>query len=91
MQKLFLFLAAGLFFFSSCTKKEVYIPNEVQQLFNTSWLFTIDSSQTPGELSEALQWEEVQIPHTPVIEPLVVNDQWQGTCWYKKDIEFKKS
>lgn len=31
-------------------------------------------------------WESVQIPHTPKIEPLVANDQFQGDAWYKKNI-----
>lgn len=32
------------------------------------------------------EWESVQIPHTPNIEPLVVTDQFQGDAWYKKTI-----
>ena len=32
------------------------------------------------------QWETVAIPHTPKIEPLIVNDQFQGDAWYKKII-----
>ena len=31
-------------------------------------------------------WLPVNIPHTPAIEPLVVNDQWQGELYYKKMI-----
>jgi len=54
--------------------------------FNNNWQFILsaDSSDVfnPGS---NLVWESVRLPHTPVIEPLVVNDQWQGICWYRKD------
>lgn len=32
-------------------------------------------------------WETAHIPHTTKIEPLVVNDQWQGKAVYKKTID----
>ena len=34
-------------------------------------------------------WEKITIPHTAKIEPLVVNNQFQGTSWYQK--KFKVS
>lgn len=45
--------------------------------FGSNWEF-----QRVNENNQ--QWEEVNIPHTTRIEPLVVNDQWQGTAIYRK-------
>ncbi|SDX24240.1 beta-galactosidase [Lutibacter oricola] len=36
-------------------------------------------------------WNSVSLPHTANIEPLTVNDQWQGICWYRKSIEVPKA
>jgi len=32
-------------------------------------------------------WDDAVLPHTTKVEPLVVNDQWQGYGWYKKFFE----
>jgi len=45
---------------------------------NSGWEFWME--QTPGEV------QEVFLPHTPRLEPYLVNDQWQGICWYRKTI-----
>lgn len=51
--------------------------------FNNDWAFIIAADSSMAFSSEA-EWNPVSLPHTPKIEPLVVNDQWQGICWYKK-------
>jgi beta-galactosidase len=83
-QSIFLIL---VIFLLSCVNQEdhkVYLPIN----FNDNWQFILsaDSSEVfnPGS---NLAWEKVKLPHTPVIEPLVVNNQWQGTCWYRKDFK----
>jgi len=51
------------------------------------WLFSKDE-QGAGQLPAAdAKWELVRLPHTPKREPLVVNDQWQGTMWYKTRLQ----
>ncbi|HPE48686.1 MAG TPA: glycoside hydrolase family 2 TIM barrel-domain containing protein [Hyphomonas sp.] len=31
-------------------------------------------------------WRSVRLPHTPRIEPRIVNDQWQGDAYYRRTI-----
>ncbi|NJW51327.1 glycoside hydrolase family 2 TIM barrel-domain containing protein [Salinimicrobium oceani] len=50
--------------------------------FVDGWLFQRGTTATAASNGE---WEEVVLPHTVKIEPLVVNDQWQGTSLYRKD------
>ena len=58
--------------------------------FDLGWQFVLaDSTLTTDsvELTRGLfpeQAARVRLPHTPRIEPLVVNDQWQGICWYAR-------
>lgn len=59
--------------------------------FNNNWKFkrcdapedTIEIYKTVDYNAET--WERVTLPHAPRLEPLVVNDQWQGVCWYRKN------
>lgn len=59
----------------SCSTPDYF---KVQEL-NTGWEFWKD--QDP----EGIQ--NVFLPHTPQLEPYLVNDQWQGICWYRKVVD----
>jgi beta-galactosidase len=65
--------------------------------FNDDWKFyrcddkTIDSLIFNDTDYNDLNWEKVSIPHTPALEPLVVNNQWQGICWYRKNFNLDPS
>ncbi len=58
--------------------------------FNGDWKFyRAENSVVDGSLLHLIAyddsaWEDVRLPHTAHIEPLVVNNQWQGNCWYRK-------
>lgn len=60
------------------------MPSRTQITINKNWSFQ------QGMEANGLNWERVHLPHTPNIEPLVVNDQWQGICWYKKTLSPKQ-
>ncbi len=73
----------------SDTKEKTNNPPRSVVEFNDSWSFSKDTTRQNA-------WKKVQIPHTMNTEPLVVNDMWQGTGWYKKtfkitSLEGKKS
>lgn len=60
--------------------------------YDTHWEFF--RSDKVLDLTNAQQysaWEKVQLPHTPKIEPLLVNEQFQGDAWYKKTITAETS
>jgi beta-galactosidase len=72
------FIALLLF---SCSK-EVTDYTRTKTNFGSDWKFTKDST--------SLNWEKITIPHTAQIEPLVVNNQWQGNCWYQKKFDVER-
>ena len=53
--------------------------NRQEEAIVSNWKFSSDS----------LSWLNTKLPHAPRIEPLVVNEQWQGDLWYKKSLQIK--
>lgn len=49
-----------------------------------------DTLKLESGLLAAGEWERVDLPHTPFVEPLVVLRQWQGVCYYRKQLTLKK-
>jgi beta-galactosidase len=89
--------AACLLLLGSCGgrpfRSQSRVPAGRDIRFNDGWKFKRCETAVNGgegfqvpEFNDA-SWEPVALPHTPRIEPLVVNDQWQGICWYRKHFE----
>ena len=64
---------------------------ETKVNFNKNWKFvkldeSIKSDKAFSKTDfNAAAWENVSLPHTTNIEPQVVNNQWQGVAWYRKN------
>ncbi len=80
--KYYFILAFSVFFLLSCEKNEIHY-TRTKTNFGSDWTFTKDST--------SLNWENITLPHTAQIEPLVVNNQWQGNCWYQKRFDIEKT
>lgn len=67
-----------------------------KQNFNLDWTFKliqeaeIDSTFFYHKVDDS-SWDKVDLPHTPKIEPKIVNNQWQGICWYRKNFSLPKN
>ena len=82
------FLLVVCLAFSSCNKE---VKSKIK--LNANWKFKLldegDTSEDQFHLFDFddSSWQAVSLPHTAHLEPLVVNNQWQGTCWYRKSFE----
>ncbi len=48
-----------------------------------------DTLSAEFALLKKSNWERVTLPHTPKVEDLVVLYQWQGICYYKKELKIQ--
>lgn len=86
-------IAVGLLsiLFSSCDSADPTLENKFSQQakgrekidFGSDWKFR----RTTDTLGSLTKWVKVNIPHTARIEPLIVNDQWQGKAVYLKNFK----
>lgn len=59
-----------------------YVPKVIKEIsLNKNWRFSKLEAQ-----GKKLEWSPVSLPHTPVLEPRVTTDQWQGTSYYQREI-----
>jgi beta-galactosidase len=76
----------------SCKKNEKKVFKK--QKFNDNWVFkkteNLKDTYFFKEESDYQNWELVQLPHTTKIEPKIVNNQWQGISWYKKEFNLNE-
>lgn len=84
--KIFSLFSIGVLFLS-CSKGEITFLKK--QNFNKNWSFkmvkdSINERLLFEDVKENLNWQLIELPHTPRIEPKIVNNQWQGISWYKK-------
>lgn len=68
--------------FAGCEQQQPLSFSPKEQ-FNSGWQFAI-SDRSFENVQANTSWENVSLPHTPVIEPRVIKGQWQGVCWYRK-------
>lgn len=81
MRKFRIFLLAVSVLYSVSGNAQSY------EKWNDGWKFFKGRGDSLSMIRPAYDdssWESVIIPHTAQIEPLVVNNQWQGICWYRK-------
>ena len=85
MKKCF-FYSFIVLLFGACGPKQEKNPfPERENLFNHGWEFVKDVDEDAVFSGENLKWQQISLPHTANLEPLVIKDrQWQGTAFYRK-------
>ncbi len=97
MRNLNIVLAILIFGLGACKMQDLHVKSSTEKiLFNADWQFNktngIEKDTTVFYPENAITWENVSLPHTASIEPLVIEGaQWQGNCVYRKFFELPES
>ncbi|TAD84865.1 MAG: glycoside hydrolase family 2, partial [Sphingomonadales bacterium] len=59
--------------------------------FNRGWQFQRSDAPFDTAVFDPARTEIVDLPHTARLEPRIVNDQWQGTAFYRKTFTAPKA
>ena len=90
---LLIFIFLALTFFGCDTLRPAENVGDQQDLlsnrvnFGNNWQFR----RLQYSLPSAVDWKGISLPHYVKIEPLVVNDQWQGKSLYRKSFFLDKT
>ncbi|QOD61954.1 DUF4982 domain-containing protein [Polaribacter haliotis] len=81
----YIFLFISIILLNSCNDKEITVLEKTN--FNENWFFTNSENLDDNNYLQTVNfsdWDSITLPHTPKIEPKIVNNQWQGISWYAK-------
>lgn len=78
----------GIINLTGCQWLTPSVKLESQIQLDKEWeFFRSDDSLSLLDAQRQTSWERVQLPHTPKIEPYVVDEQFQGDAWYRKTLD----
>jgi beta-galactosidase len=84
--KQLLLLTLAILNLIACAEKPT---TPISDNFNYGWQFYKSPDTTLLPPSSA-KWMAINLPHTANLEPLTVNNQWQGICFYTKNFTVDK-
>ncbi|MBE6339262.1 MAG: glycoside hydrolase family 2 protein [Bacteroidales bacterium] len=90
--RLFISTTLAIALFAACGITER--PNFGVENVNDNWTFfradsAVSTNDSLGFINgnfDSQSCDNVNLPHTPHFEPEVVNNQWQGICYYRREI-----